>query len=103
VSAMNDPVTAARGWLADCEWADDPDFASLTPDQVRRAVSRHYEGGWPQLLRDGDDEPGHDEATALAAGILGQYTAGWSPEDVRDALSDLSGVTVYTTGGGQPS
>lgn len=101
MTAMNDPITAARGWLADREWADDPDFGSLTPDQVRRAINRHYEGGWPQFLRDGGDEPSDGEATALAAEILGQYMAGWSPEDVRDAISDLSGVTVYAQEGGK--
>lgn len=40
-------------------------------------------------------EPSHEEATRLAAEILGQYMADWSPEDVQEALSDLESVTVY--------
>ncbi|MGI8447652.1 MAG: hypothetical protein ACR2MP_10845 [Streptosporangiaceae bacterium] len=40
-------------------------------------------------------EPSHEEATRLAAEILGQYMADWSPDDVKEALSDLESVTVY--------
>lgn len=40
-------------------------------------------------------EPSHEEATRLVAEILGQYMADWSPEDIREALSDLESVTVY--------
>ena len=40
-------------------------------------------------------EPSHEEATRLVAEILGQYMADWSPEDIREALSDVESVTVY--------
>ncbi len=40
-------------------------------------------------------EYSHEEAARIAAGILGQYMADWSPEDVTEALSDLESVTVY--------
>jgi hypothetical protein len=34
---------------------------------------------------------------ALAAAILAETMAGWDPEDVREALSDLKGVDVYVS------
>lgn len=36
----------------------------------------------------------HEEATALAARMLGDIMADWSPEDRAEALSDLKSVTV---------
>lgn len=42
----------ARAWIADCTWADDIDAYSLTGDQVRRGVQRHYEGGWAAFAAD---------------------------------------------------
>jgi hypothetical protein len=49
---------------------------STTPDRNRTTVT-------------------HDEATALAAQILGEYMADWTPEERAEALSDLESVTVY--------
>lgn len=37
----------ARGWIADCAWADlDPeDIDDLTDEQVLRGIARNYDGG----------------------------------------------------------
>lgn len=47
-------VTAARGWLSDCSWADaDQDvIAALTDACVMGAVARHYEGGTAAFIAD---------------------------------------------------
>jgi hypothetical protein len=46
-------IEEARGWLADLQWADEPDFDALTDEQVIRAVSRHYDGGWDAFAESG--------------------------------------------------
>jgi hypothetical protein len=45
---MHALIRAARGWIADCAWADlgEGDVAELSDAQVIAGVSRHYEGGW---------------------------------------------------------
>jgi len=43
----------ARGWIADCCWADDFDVSELTDAQVKSGIQRHYDGGWPQFAADG--------------------------------------------------
>jgi hypothetical protein len=48
-----DSIAEARAQLAECEWGDAPDVGSLTAEEVRFGVERHYEGGWQQFLRDG--------------------------------------------------
>ena len=45
-------ISEARSWLADCGWADEPDFAAMTDEQIRRGVQRHYDGGWAQFVSD---------------------------------------------------
>ena len=49
---MIDLMTEARGWIADCEWADDFDVDALTAEQIRRGIDRHYDGGWAGFVRD---------------------------------------------------
>ena len=48
-----DVYSEARAWIADCTWADEVDVASLTDDQVKRGVQRHYDGGWAGFIADG--------------------------------------------------
>lgn len=46
-------MTEARGWLLDC--GADPDLVDEATDlAVHREVDRHYEGGWPQFVADGE-------------------------------------------------
>jgi len=40
-----DELTEARGWIADCMWADHIDPYALTAAQVERGIARHYDGG----------------------------------------------------------
>ena len=42
----------ARAWIADCTWADQPDVDSLTDEQVKRGIERHYDGGWAGFIAD---------------------------------------------------
>jgi hypothetical protein len=52
-------VQAARGWVLDCMWKEDPaDIEEMSDTAVLRGVNRHYEGGLAQCARDGllDDE-----------------------------------------------
>ena len=45
--------TAAREWVSECTWKEDPeDLEDLTDAEVRRGVNRHYEGGWQQFVQD---------------------------------------------------
>lgn len=46
-------VAAMREWLADCEWAEQPDnefIDDLTDAQIVAAVGRHFDGGVPAFL-----------------------------------------------------
>jgi hypothetical protein len=45
-------ITEARAWLADLKWADEPDFAAMTDERIRRGVQRHYGGGWAAFVSD---------------------------------------------------
>ncbi len=46
----------ARGWLSDCQWADDEiDFDAMPADQVRAGVERHYDGGWAAFRKAGPE------------------------------------------------
>ena len=49
---MTDLIKEARAWLADLEWADEPDFAAMSDEQIRRGVQRHYDGGWAGFVAD---------------------------------------------------
>ncbi len=49
---MEDLIKEARAWLADLEWADEPDFDAMTDEQIRRGVGRHYDGGWAGFASD---------------------------------------------------
>lgn len=60
-SSMVRWVAEARDWIADCEWSeadgDSRAFAdSLTNGEVVAAITRHYDGGWPQFHRDAGRE-----------------------------------------------
>ncbi len=50
---MSDLITAARAWLADLQWADDPGFGAMTGEQIRRGINRFYDGGWRAFILDG--------------------------------------------------
>lgn len=45
-------IRAARGWVADCGWADlaDGDVADLSDVQIVAGVNRHYAGGWAAFV-----------------------------------------------------
>lgn len=46
-------VQAARDWVADCMWKEDPeDIAEYDDATIVRGVQRHYDGGWAQFLGD---------------------------------------------------
>lgn len=45
-------LAEARAWIADCTWAEDIDTDELTARQVYAGIERHYDGGWPQFIRD---------------------------------------------------
>ena len=47
-----DELTEARGWIADCTWADSIDPYALTDAQVERGIARHYAGGIAQFRTD---------------------------------------------------
>jgi hypothetical protein len=46
-------LEAMRAWLSDCEWADSPDFATLSDGAIRRGVEAHYDGGLAGFRADG--------------------------------------------------
>jgi hypothetical protein len=52
-------ISAARSWIADCEWADTgpDDVAGLTDAEVVRGIQRHYQGGWLRFVADGAQLP----------------------------------------------
>lgn len=43
----------ARGWVADCMWADlEPeDIAAMPAARVTRGIARHYDGGLAEFVR----------------------------------------------------
>lgn len=45
-------LAEARGWIADCGWADDVNAWALTDAQVERGIARHYAGGLAQFRTD---------------------------------------------------
>jgi hypothetical protein len=45
-------IREARGWVADCEWADDFEVDELTAEQIKRGIERHYDGGWRAFVAD---------------------------------------------------
>jgi hypothetical protein len=53
---MSDEVMQdARNWVSDCTWREDPeDLESLSDEQVRRGINKHYAGGWDQFVEDGN-------------------------------------------------
>ena len=70
---------AARDWVTDCTWREDPeDLDDLTDEEVRRGVNRHYEGGWQQFVQDthGYDPPKKNEPppTTRTTGSTGGTT-----------------------------
>ena len=49
-------IEEARDHIADCQWADleDNDIKNLTDREIINGISKHYQGGWPQFLADGE-------------------------------------------------
>ena len=50
-------ILEARDWIADCEWGDldDPTtIADLSDTEVIQGIKRHYAGGIPQFIQDGE-------------------------------------------------
>lgn len=45
-------IREARGWIADCTWAEELDVEELTDLEVIKGVDKHYDGGWEAFLRD---------------------------------------------------
>ena len=45
-------ILDARGWVSDCEWADDVLVEILTDLEIIDGVNRHYSGGWKQFIQD---------------------------------------------------
>lgn len=50
--AQAEALKEARGWIADCSWAEG-DPGKLNDAEVMRGIARHYEGGWAAFLADG--------------------------------------------------
>lgn len=52
IQVSPDLMRAARGWIADCEWADigPDDIADLSDAEVFAGVSRYFEGGWAAFV-----------------------------------------------------
>ena len=46
-------ISEARAWLADLVWADEPDFAGMSEEKVRRGIECYYDGGWNAFVFDG--------------------------------------------------
>lgn len=46
-------LAEARAWIADCSWAEGPDFdvSELTDLEVIKEIDQHYAGGWEEFLR----------------------------------------------------
>lgn len=57
-------IGEARDWIADAFDQDPLDFSevhpayTLFPSQVRRTVTRHYDGGWDAFVADFSVQPG---------------------------------------------
>ena len=45
-------ITAAREWVADCNFLDADYIDSYTDQQILAGIERHYEGGLKQFLTD---------------------------------------------------
>ena len=45
-SALEDILTSARSWIADCTDVIDLEDLDLTDSEVRRYIDREYVGGW---------------------------------------------------------
>ena len=51
--------TAARSWVLDCSWKEDPEEIEEMPDaEILRGIARHYDGGMAQFTRDAQLEEG---------------------------------------------
>lgn len=44
-------LKAMRDWLADCDWADEPDFDAMPDWRIIAAVARCYDGGLLAFVR----------------------------------------------------
>lgn len=42
----SEQLSAARNWIADCEWKDNDTLDDLTNHEIVRGINRHYVGGW---------------------------------------------------------
>lgn len=51
----HESLEQARAWIADCTWAEGPDFdvSELTDLEVIKGIDAHYIGGWEAFVIDG--------------------------------------------------
>jgi hypothetical protein len=47
----SDVMAEARGWVADCQWADGDSGEHLSDATIQRGIERHYDGGWIAFVR----------------------------------------------------
>lgn len=58
MSATPETIAAAREWVADCVWIEDPeDIEEMTDAQILAGVERHYDGGLAQFIADAEPRP----------------------------------------------
>ena len=50
---MPDLYAEARAWLAELTFADEPDFAVMSDEKVKRGINCFYDGGWAAFVSDG--------------------------------------------------
>jgi hypothetical protein len=62
-------VQAARDWVLDCSWKENPeDILEMSDTEILRGVERHYDGGLSQFARDGLDATWEAEAADVVEG-----------------------------------
>jgi hypothetical protein len=74
MNAPDELVQAARGWVLDCMWKEDPaDIDEMADTAILRGVNRHYEGGLEQCARDALLD---DATVAWAATTAAEFAEG---------------------------
>lgn len=49
----SDIIAAAKDWVADCQWEEDPEYIDELPvERLLAGVDRHYAGGLTAFLKD---------------------------------------------------
>jgi hypothetical protein len=90
-------IEEARAWLAELHWADDPDLAALSAEQVRRAIDRYYDGGLGGFLQDGPAvngraNNGHVTGDIHPSGRLSRYLTRENVGPPSPGRADRSGA-----------